>query len=76
MEMKWRDADLVELVSGYTADDANGVATSVLKDVRIAVQGGYLHLAHRGGDRVQIVSAPGVRRVVYPAPADCQGTAA
>ncbi|NUS56920.1 MAG: carboxymuconolactone decarboxylase family protein, partial [Streptomycetaceae bacterium] len=66
MEIKWQDAELLELVSGYTAEDADGTETSVLKNVRIAVQGGYLHIAHRGGDRIQIVSAPGVRRVVYP----------
>jgi hypothetical protein len=76
MELKWQDAELLELVTGYTAEDADGTPTSVLKNVRIAVQGGYLHIAHRGGDRVQILSAPGVRRVVYPAPAGCPGTAA
>jgi hypothetical protein len=76
MEIQWQDAELLELVSGYTADDADGTPTSVLRNVRIAIQGGYLHVAHRGGEKVQIVSAPGVRRVVYPAPADHQGTAA
>jgi hypothetical protein len=76
MEITWQDADLLELVSGYTVEVADGTDTSVLKNVRIAVQGGYLHIARRGGDRIQIVSAPAVRRVVYPAPADCAGTAA
>lgn len=67
MELKWQDAELLELVSGYTVDDADGQPAGTLKNVRIAVQGGYLHIAHPGGDRIQIVSAPGVRRAVYTA---------
>jgi hypothetical protein len=67
MELQWQSADLLELCDGYTADDADGQATDTLKDIRIAVQGGYLHIAHPGDPRIQIVSAPGVRRVVYMA---------
>ncbi|GAA2060856.1 hypothetical protein GCM10009839_84640 [Catenulispora yoronensis] len=76
MELRWQVAELVELVPGYYADDADGVPSQTLRDVRIAVQGGYLHIAHAGGSRAQIVSAPGVRRVVYEAAPDCEGTAA
>jgi hypothetical protein len=67
MELKWLSVDLLELCDGYTADDADGKPTGTLKNVRIAVQGGYLHIAHPGDDRFQFVSAPGVRRAVYTA---------
>jgi uncharacterized peroxidase-related enzyme len=69
MDLIWQHADLLELCDGYTGDDADGTPTATLKDVRIAVQGGYLHIAHPGDPRIQIVSAPGVRRVVYTAAA-------
>ncbi|MBW8803315.1 MAG: hypothetical protein JF587_05585 [Catenulisporales bacterium] len=65
MDLRWQRAELLELCDGYTADDAQGEPAGTLKDVRIAVQGGYLHIAHPGDDRVQIVSAPGVKRAVY-----------
>jgi hypothetical protein len=68
MELTWQQAEVVELVDGYTADDADGGPAGTLTDVRIAVQGGYLHIAHPGNSRIQIVSAPGVRRVVYRQP--------
>lgn len=65
MDLIWQHADLLELCDGYTADDANGRPTGILENIRIAIQGGYLHIAHPGNSRVQIVSAPGVRRAVY-----------
>jgi hypothetical protein len=75
MDLTWQNADLLELCDSYTADDANGVPTGALKNVRIAVQGGYLHIAHPGADRFQIVSAPGVRRAVYTASAEAAAAA-
>ncbi|MFL6116612.1 MAG: hypothetical protein ACJ786_35435 [Catenulispora sp.] len=65
MDPRRRSAELLELCDGYTADDALGEPAGTLKGIRIAVEGGYLHIAHPGSDRVQIVSAPGVKRVVY-----------
>jgi len=65
MELHWHEAELLELVDGYTIDDTDDRPTSTVEDIRIAVQGGFLHIRHPGDDRVQIVSAPGVRRAVY-----------
>ena len=58
----------VELVPGYTVRNADGEEVGAVKDARLAVQGGYLHMEVPGTDFVQIVSAPGVRRVTYQTP--------
>jgi hypothetical protein len=68
MELTWRDAESVELVELVEAGflvDAGGERTTLVTGVRIAVEGGYLHVAVAGLDEVQVVSAPMVRRVVY-----------
>ncbi|NUP47444.1 MAG: hypothetical protein HOW97_09030 [Catenulispora sp.] len=66
MEMDWLAADLVELASGYTAEAADHRPASTLTNVLVVFQGGFLHIRHHGADkRIQVVSAPAVRRVVY-----------
>jgi hypothetical protein len=65
MELNWRDAESVELVEAGYLTDANGEATTRVTGVRIAVEGGYLHVAVPGRDEVQVVSAPMVRHVAY-----------
>lgn len=71
MGLEWLNASLVELVDGYTvgSGDSDGSApTDRLTNVLVAVQGGFLHIRHyRSSMRVQVVSAPAVRRVVYAA---------
>ncbi|NUR63241.1 MAG: hypothetical protein HOV87_31975 [Catenulispora sp.] len=66
MELEWLNAELVELVDGYTVDSDGPEPTNKLTTVLVAFQGGFVHIRDRGSSmRVQVVSAPAVRRVVY-----------
>jgi hypothetical protein len=59
----------VELVAGYTLKNDRGEEVGSVEHARLAVQGGYLHVDVPGAGVLQIVSAPGVRRVTYATPA-------
>ncbi|MFD5175839.1 carboxymuconolactone decarboxylase family protein [Nocardia sp. NPDC058379] len=65
MTPKWRAADTVELVAGYTLTDADGQQTATVRDVRVAIEGGFAHIRVDGSDRVQVVSAPAVALITY-----------
>lgn len=53
----WRPANLVELIDGYTVADAQGRDVGVLTDVRIAIEGGFVHV-DVASTEIQTVSAP------------------
>ncbi|MBF6440271.1 carboxymuconolactone decarboxylase family protein [Nocardia cyriacigeorgica] len=65
MTQKWRTATRIELVAGYTLFDRHGTPVAVVDDVRIAIEGGFLHVQVADGAAVQVVSAPAVARVDY-----------
>ena len=58
-------AAYVELVPGFTIRDAENTEVDAVEG-DIAIQGGYLHVAVPGRSDVQVLGAPGVRRVTYP----------
>ncbi|MCG6498771.1 hypothetical protein [Kitasatospora sp. A2-31] len=64
--LNWRDDAAVELVPGYALADTDGTARAEVAGVRVAVEGGYLHVAVPGVADIQVVSAPAVRRIRYP----------
>ncbi|MGW4894380.1 hypothetical protein ACWEQL_19215 [Kitasatospora sp. NPDC004240] len=68
--LNWREDATVELVPGYTLTAADGSPAERLTGVRFAFEGGFAHIAVPGTDGVQVVSAPALRRLDYPAPAD------
>ena len=59
----WLAADVI-VVPGFEILDAEGKESASLA-ARVAVQGGYLHVAVPGRDDIQLLSAPAVRRVTY-----------
>ncbi|MFE2105178.1 hypothetical protein ACFXAF_04805 [Kitasatospora sp. NPDC059463] len=65
--MNWREGARVELRPGYALLDGAGVARTHLTGVRLAIEGGFVHVAVPGADGVQVVSAPAVARLSYPA---------
>jgi hypothetical protein len=65
MELHWRDTETVQLVTGYTLEDADGTHVTTLKGARVACEGGFMHVAVPGAPIVQILSAPAVRRIAY-----------
>jgi hypothetical protein len=64
MTLTWRTAR-VELVDGYAVVDTDGGLTAVVEEVRVAVEGGFLHVEVPGKEFGQLVSAPAVRRITY-----------
>jgi uncharacterized peroxidase-related enzyme len=62
---RWQHADLVELAAGYRLTDGTGAETDRLTDVRVAFEGGFVHVRRDGDELVQTVSAPAVRRISY-----------
>jgi hypothetical protein len=67
MEAKWRSADRVVLVEGYSLLDREGRSVRSVDDVRIAIEGGFLHVKVSDAAEIQVVSAPAVALVTYPA---------
>jgi uncharacterized peroxidase-related enzyme len=67
MEAKWRSAGKVVLVEGYSLLDREGRSVRSVDDVRIAIEGGFLHVKVSDAAEVQVVSAPAVALVTYPA---------
>jgi hypothetical protein len=65
MSTEWIEALSVELRDGYTVTDASGEPTRVVMDVRVRIDGGFMHITRAGATTAEIVSAPGVQRVVY-----------
>ena len=59
----WLTAEVL-VVPGFEILDAEGKETASLS-ARVAVQGGYLHVAVPGRDDIQVLSAPALRRVTY-----------
>jgi hypothetical protein len=65
MELRWREAETVELVDGYILTDADGRHVASLDGARVASEGGFLHVAVPGSPLIQILSAPAIRRIAY-----------
>ncbi|MEV0296610.1 hypothetical protein [Nocardia sp. NPDC050710] len=65
MTQRWRTASRVELVDGYSLIDREGRAVRTIDDVRVSIDGGFLHIELAAGGEVQVVSAPAVARVTY-----------
>ncbi|HEY8721894.1 hypothetical protein [Pengzhenrongella sp.] len=68
MTLTWRDADVVELRDGYAITDSDGRPAARLTEVRVAVEGGFLHIHLPGANTVEIVSAPALGRLTYRLP--------
>ncbi|MFF7455610.1 hypothetical protein [Kitasatospora sp. NPDC008115] len=66
--LDWREDAAVELRPGYALLDGEGTARTHLTGVRLAIEGGFVHVAVPGAATVQVVSAPAVARLDYPAP--------
>ncbi|MBP0452298.1 hypothetical protein J5Y04_22540 [Kitasatospora sp. RG8] len=66
MSEDWAEA-AVELNAGYTVVDADGTAVSSVPRARVALQGGFAKLRLPGTATVQVVSAPAVRLITFPA---------
>ncbi|MFE1882057.1 hypothetical protein [Streptomyces diastatochromogenes] len=64
--LTWREDVSVELTPGYTLVDADGAPAARLTAVRIAVEGGYVHVAVPGVNDIQVLSAPAIRHLSYP----------
>ncbi|MBW0271201.1 alkylhydroperoxidase [Nocardia sp. MH4] len=62
---RWRAADTVGLVAGYTLTDADGRQTATVRDVHVAIEGGFAHISVKDGERVQVVSAPAIALITY-----------
>ncbi|MFE6922705.1 carboxymuconolactone decarboxylase family protein [Nocardia sp. NPDC057663] len=65
MTPKWRAADTVALVDGYTLTDPDGRPASTVHDVHVAIEGGFAHISVNGSAQVQMVSAPAVALITY-----------
>jgi hypothetical protein len=63
--LTWYDAGVVELREGYTVTGPDGAQVGRLTEVRVALQGGFLHIHVPGAEAVEIESAPAVSRVAY-----------
>ncbi|MCY0939215.1 hypothetical protein [Streptomyces sp. H34-S4] len=63
--LEWRNATTVELNPGFEVADADDRRVDTLRDVRVACEGGFLHLDIPGTKEIQLVSAPAVHRVSY-----------
>ncbi|MFI9251159.1 hypothetical protein [Streptomyces sp. NPDC053069] len=66
--LTWHEDATVELTPGYTLLDADGAPAARLTAVRIALEGGFVHVAVPGVNDVQVISAPGIHRLSYPHP--------
>ncbi|WP_043717732.1 carboxymuconolactone decarboxylase family protein [Nocardia asiatica] len=67
VELQWRVAAEVTLVEGYSLLNRDGQPVRTVEDVRIAIVGGFLHVEVADSAAVQVVSAPAVALVTYPA---------
>ncbi|GAA1413426.1 hypothetical protein GCM10009639_66580 [Kitasatospora putterlickiae] len=67
--LNWREGARVELRPGYALLDGDGVPRTRLTGVRLAIEGGFVHVAVPGATAVQVVSAPAVAHLDYPAAA-------
>jgi hypothetical protein len=56
----------VELVDGYHLLD-NGSPVRGAQGAEVWFEGGFAHIRLPGSDTVQVISAPGIRRISYPA---------
>ncbi|MFI9817770.1 hypothetical protein [Saccharothrix variisporea] len=54
----------VELVDGYTLT-VDGRESARVEQAEITIEGGFVHVRVPGADVVQVVSAPGVRKLTY-----------
>ncbi|WP_380283902.1 hypothetical protein [Kitasatospora purpeofusca] len=66
--LNWREGASIELMSGYALLDGARTPRTRLTGVRLAIEGGFVHVAVPGTADVQVVSAPAVARLEYPAP--------
>ena len=57
----------VELVAGYEVVTADGRRVSSVPQAQVTFSGGFALLEIPGTDTVQVVSAPAVRLIMYPA---------
>lgn len=61
MRLAWTEHAEVELAPGFEAG-----SPAPLKDVRIAIEGGFVHIAIAGSESTLVYSAPAIRRITYP----------
>jgi len=61
----WRSATRIELAKGYWLRDRDGRQADAIEDVRIAIEGGFLHVQVANEAEVQVISAPAVARIAY-----------
>lgn len=69
MMLTWTEHADVELVPGYS-----GETPLPMENVRIAIEGGFVHVAIPGSEHTRIFSAPAIRRITYPAAARSDAT--
>jgi hypothetical protein len=65
MSLTWREGADIELADGYTVTDADARQVGLIRQSRVAIEGGFVHINAAGTDMVQVVSAPAVRRITY-----------
>lgn len=63
--LQWRAGARIELVAGYTVNDATGNPVQAVSDVSVAIEGGFVHVDVTGVAEVQVLSAPAIRRIAY-----------
>ena len=57
----------VELVDGYALHDPTGARVNAVENAEVWFEGGFAHVRMAGTDTVQVISAPGIRQISYPA---------
>ncbi|MFI9507718.1 carboxymuconolactone decarboxylase family protein [Nocardia sp. NPDC052566] len=67
MTPKWRNATKVQLAEGYSLIGRDGQPVGEIDDVRVAIEGGFLHVQVTEDAAAQAVSAPAVALVTYSA---------
>jgi pimeloyl-ACP methyl ester carboxylesterase len=69
MRLHWREAETIALRPGYYLNDATGEQVQTASGVRVACEGGFLHVDVPGSP-LQIVSAPAVWHISLPGVSD------
>lgn len=62
----WQGPADITLTDGWTLTDAEGRSRTTLSGVRIATDGGFLHIDVPGTAHLQVVGAPALRLATYP----------
>jgi hypothetical protein len=61
----WHGPAEIMLVEGWTLTDAEGRRQQALSGVKVATDGGFLHIDVPGVVQLQIVGAPALRLLTY-----------